>query len=142
SEKKKADGDKRESLARERKLSPQVTQRWREFLEKRSKAHDPIFAPWFELSRLAEDGFDEKAKALDFSATSGTNALNPLVAKVFSGPVSSLKEAAERYNHLFAEVDKKWKELAKEGGLKALPDSDAEALRQVLYASDAPPNVD
>jgi hypothetical protein len=41
----KDDGDKRESLARERKLSPMVAARWRSTLEKSKE--NPIFADWF-----------------------------------------------------------------------------------------------
>jgi hypothetical protein len=41
----KQDGDKRESLARERKLSPMVASRWRSTLEKAKD--NPIFAKWF-----------------------------------------------------------------------------------------------
>ena len=116
----KRDGDKRESLARERKLSPQVAQRWRNYLEGRNKEHDGIFSPWFAMA-----------------ATNAipTNALNPLVAKAFSNEPKTLKEAAERYNALFAEIDK-------QSGGKPLTDKDAEALRQVLYGADAPPNVE
>jgi len=41
----KDDGDKREGLARERKLSPMVASRWRSTLEK--SKDNPIFAEWF-----------------------------------------------------------------------------------------------
>jgi hypothetical protein len=111
----KRDPDKKESLARERKLSPQITQRWKNFLEDRRKGPDPVFAPWFAL-------MDEKPIP--------TNGLNPLVAKAFAEPVKSLKEAAEKYNALFAKIQKDSK------------DPDTEPLRQVLYAPDAPCSVD
>ena len=41
----KDDGDKREGLARERKLSPMVAARWRSTLEK--SRDNPVFAEWF-----------------------------------------------------------------------------------------------
>jgi hypothetical protein len=121
----KGDGEKKESLARQRKLSPNVAQRWKSSLETWSKEPHPIFAPWFAIC----DGKEIP-----------TNGLNPLVAQAFSEPVKSPKDAAEKYNALFAQIDKQWTEL--KGSAKALPDANAEALRQILYAPDAPCNVE
>lgn len=106
----KDDGDKRESLARERKLSPMVAARWRSSLEKLKD--NPIFADWFAA---VADSKDPNAP----------------------------KEAAERYNKMFAEVEKQWRDLlAKDKEAKALPDAEAEAKRQILYGPDAPTNVE
>jgi len=153
------DQSKTEGLVRERKLDPGVTRRWKESLNDWSKSHHPIFAPWIALAALPEKEFEAKAKemAAKFSSQAeGTNALNPWVARAFSEAPASLKQVAERYNKLFADIDKEWTGLLEAhvktnsttGGPNstsmpnALPDSDQEALRQVLYASDAPPNVD
>jgi uncharacterized protein DUF1553/uncharacterized protein DUF1549/cytochrome c len=105
----KDDGDKRESLARERKLSPMVAARWRSTLEK--STNNPIFAEWF--------------------------------AAVETKSTNQIKEAAEHYNKAFGDVEKQWRELlAKNKDAKALPDAEAEALRQVLYGPDAPTEVE
>jgi mono/diheme cytochrome c family protein len=105
----RADGDKRESLARERKLSPNVAARWRSTLEKGT--NNLIFAKWF--------------------------------AAVESKSSEKIKEAAQHYNKTFADADKQWRELiAKDKTAKALPDTEAEALRQVLYGPDAPTEIE
>jgi hypothetical protein len=151
------DQSKKESLVRERKLDPGVARRWQESLDNWGKGHHPIFAPWLAFAALPEKDFEAKAKELKFTAsTEGTNAVNPLVARALAEPPSSLKQVAERYNKLFADIDKEWKSLLEAhaktnntvGGPNlasappAFSDSDQEALRQVLYAPDAPPNVD
>ena len=105
----KDEGNKRESLARERKLSPNVASRWRSALEKLKD--DAAFAQWF--------------------------------AAVDSKSPDKLKEAAQHYNKLFGDIEKQWRELlAKDKHAKALPDAQAEALRQILYGPDAPTNVE
>jgi hypothetical protein len=69
---------------------------------------------------------------------------------MFAGePPASLKELAERYGKLFAEVDALWQQTLKSAPADspstpppaALADADAEAIRQVLYAADAPANL-
>src|SRR6185436_4192732 len=115
----------------------------------------PIFAPWFGFDVLTTNEFATKAKELSatFSANqSPSNSLNPLVARMFSGePPADLKQVSERYGKLFAEVDKHWletltnydKQTVPEGQTKppppmALADASEEALRQILYATNAP----
>ena len=148
----KAADDKKEQLARQRKLSPQVASRWREKLEAWSKDFHPVFAPWLALSALEEKDFSVKASDALGSAARDTNTVNPIVAQHFAEAPASLREAADRYNKLFAEIDKLWKETLathansnsavsgpnRTGSPTALPDANAEALRQILYASDSP----
>jgi hypothetical protein len=153
------DQSKAEGLVRQRKLDPGVMGRWKESLDKWSKSPHPIFAPWIAFAALPEKEFEAKANevAAPFAAKGeGTNGLNPWVARAFREAPSSLKQVAERYNQLFADIDKQWTELleayAKTNSTTSGPnsasmpgafaDSDQEALRQVLYAPEAPPNVD
>jgi len=152
-----SDKSKHDALARERKLDPGVAQRWVHSLENWSKSFQPIFAPWFALAALPEKEFEARAKdlAAQWSGQgSSSNVVNPVVTKAFAQPPTSLKEAAERYGKLFSEVDKEWQELltantrknSAGAGLQpscptALPDRNQEALRQIIYADDAPPQV-
>ena len=152
-----ADHGKQEALARERKLDPGVLHRWTKSLAAWGKSPHPIFAPWFSLAGLPEKEFAVQAQ--DYCARlaeerAGTNALNPELVAAFAQPPVSLKEAAERYGKLFAEVDKQWRDqVGQDKTNRAAVGSDAsapsglpqpakEALRQILYASDAPPNLD
>ncbi len=152
-----SDKSKQEALVRERKLDPTVAQRWVSSLETWGKSHHPIFAPWFAFSALPEKEFETKAKELTAKLpgmSEGTNAINPDVAAAFAEGPNSLKQAAERYGKLFGEVDKQWRELLAAKGQTnnaaatnappptALPDANREALRQILYGENAPPEIE
>ena len=128
--KKLGDKGKKESLARERKLDPRLTERWRKNLEDWSKQPHPVFAPWFAFAALPETNFTASAKdlAASFAANAGEKN-NRLVARAFAGAApASLKEVAGRYNKLFGDADK-----TATGGTP-----DQEALRKILYADDSP----
>jgi len=136
------DKEKKEALARERKLAPRLVTRWSERLAKNS---DPIFEPWAALAALPKTNFAEASKPLveKFAAgVSGTNQLNPLVAALFKTAPASLKEVADRYDKLFEDTDKQWRELAKTNAPAAFAEKDREALRQVLYADASPFSMD
>ncbi|MBI3853901.1 MAG: PSD1 domain-containing protein [Verrucomicrobia bacterium] len=153
-----ADKSKAEGLARERKLDPGVAQHWVSSLENWRKQHHPIFAPWFAFADLSESEFPARAKELAARFAANEDAskhINPLVAKAFSSNApTSMKEVAERYGKLLDEADKSWQEVCEankkiigpEGQTKGpapttLPEADQEALRQVLYADDAPARI-
>jgi len=83
-----------------------------------------------------------------------TLAVNPFVALAFAGePPASMKDVAERYGKLFADVDKRWQETllafekasgssdAKSAPPAGFADPNLEALRQILYGADSPANV-
>jgi mono/diheme cytochrome c family protein len=153
------DGSRSEWLARERKLHPGTVQRWRSSLESWSKeTNHPIFAPWSAFAKLPEKEFAAKAGELTLDLAIGrdaTNSLNPLVALAFAGePPASMKEVAERYGKLFADVDKRWQDTlkanqkiasasdqAKRAAVTAFADVKLEAVRQVLYSSGSPVDV-
>lgn len=146
-----SDQGKKEALARERKLEPAVAERWMTSLETWGKGHHPIFAPWLAFAALPEKEFPERAKELAVGFAAGgseTNALNPLVAGLFAEPPASIKEVAQRYGKLLSEIDREWTDLdqSKTNHAGARPDSlsdtNRESLRQVLYAEDAPAEVE
>jgi hypothetical protein len=151
-----ADKGKQEALTRERKLDPAVAQRWINSLQSWTNSFSPIFAPWFALSALGESNFQARAQEVIaglHQSVRQSNAINPAVAKVLDPPPASLKEAAERYGKLFADVDHRWTELSVQAKTNAaasaatappsgLPDSAQEALRQLLYADSSPTHLD
>ncbi len=141
----------------QRKLNMEVYRRWENSLKAWSKTNHPVFSPWVAFAALPENEFAVKAKELAarFAANNiPTNALNPVVAKMFSGePPATLKQVADRYGQLFAAVDKRWLEtgtnyaklIPPAGQTKpppptALPAASEEQLRQLLYATEAPTN--
>ncbi len=146
---------KRDELVRGRKLNMAVYNRWNESLTNWVTTHHPIFAPWFAFDSLTTNEFASKAKELAAKFSKNqipTNSLNPLVAKMFSGePPADLQQVSERYGKLFVAVDKHWLETLTNydklpGGQTkpppptALADAHEEALRQILYATNAPAN--
>jgi len=145
-------GDKpdAEGAAHNHKLDADVLRRWMAGLEGWHTNQPAIFAPWFAFAALATNEFPARAKELaaQFStnqneAADATPAINPLVARGFAGdPPGAMKDVAERYGKVFAEIDKRWQEaLTNAPAPRALPDAAEEALRQILYAADAPANV-
>jgi hypothetical protein len=139
-----ADDDKKEGLARERKLEPAVVRQFRRASKEWNKPTDPIFAPWFAFASLVPSNFTAQARELSAMFAAGaqeTNRLNPEVARLFNPekPPEALKALAEAYNKLFTDVDKEWRETQTNSpAAKSLANADREALRQVLYGPDAP----
>jgi len=132
-------------IAGERKLTPSTVRDWITALDKRSKQHDPVFAPWFAFAALPEKEFAAKAKELaaKFGANSdAAKPLNPVIAKAFAAaPPASLKQVADIYSKVFADTDEAWRKAAeKTPAPKQLPEPEREQLRQVLYAVNSPAN--
>jgi len=139
----KTDAD---TVAHAHKLDPDLLRRWIAGLDGWRKNQPAIFAPWFAFAALAENDFPAKAKELaaKFSANQdASNSINPLVAHAFAGePPAAMKDVAERYGKLIIEVDKHWQDaVSNSPAVKALADPPQEAVRQIVYAADAPANL-
>ncbi len=140
------DGAKVDALARKHKLDGGVLQRWISALDGWKKNSNAVFTAWFAFSEINEKEFAEKSAALAKSITANDDParkINPMVAKAFEGDApTNMNQVAERYGKVFVEIDKRWmKEAASTNAIKALPEPDAEAVRQILYAADAPANL-
>jgi mono/diheme cytochrome c family protein len=130
-------------------INPAVVRRWDRFLTETGKGHHPIFAPWHAFAALPPDEFSSRAPAVaeKFAANADPRyPINPLVARCFQGEApTSMREVARRYGRLLLDIDQQWCAFIKDkprGEMPAaLPDPDREALRQVLYAPGAPPNL-
>lgn len=134
------DRDKREALARERKLTPRLVSKWSDRLDRKD---DPIFSPWQEFAALPKTNFSDAARPVaEKISKSNKEAVNPLVAALFANAPKSLKEVAERYDQLFAEIDKQWRELSKTNAPTGFTEPDRESLRQAIYADASPFKMD
>jgi mono/diheme cytochrome c family protein len=146
------------TLARDRGLLWQLLETWRGRLQAKVDAggFDPIFGPWIAFAALPAEGFEAAAKALHDAKMADpayTGGVNPGLLKYLEGEApKTLAELADRYRAAFAEADAAWmKTLAAAhqasmaGAVPGLPtalaDANLEAVRQVLYAADAPNNV-
>lgn len=143
-----ADKSKAESLVREHKLDPGIVHRWVSSLESWGKGSNAVFAPWFAFAALPEKEFSAKSKELAGKFSDNTNSatpINPLVAQAFAAdPPAAMKDVAARYGKLFDEIDKRWQTALVATNVPAptaLTDASAEAVRQILYAADAPGNL-
>jgi mono/diheme cytochrome c family protein len=140
----KADEDKKEGLARERKLQPSLTRHYKRAIKDWQEKPHPVFDTWFAFAALPETNFAPRAKEVCASFAAGgdsTNRINPAVVAVFSpeNPPASLREVSERFNKLLAGVDEEWRHVQTNSAPpKALADPDRESLRQVLYGSGTP----
>ena len=142
------DQGKFDTFAGEHKANPAVLRRWMAELEKRRTNSDAILAPWFELAALKEDEFALKFPERLAAFTNDTSRANPAVAKALAAQVTNaLTQVVSVYSKLFRDVDSEWKaaletaEKQKKAAPTALPDANREALRQLLYAENAPPNL-
>lgn len=135
-----ASEDKKEGLVRERKLQPSLSRQYKKSLKDWNTKSNPIFAPWFEFTALPATNFASAAREVA-ARLNDSKTINPVVAErlLKSEPPVSLKDAAERLNKLFAEIDLEWRTLlTNTPAAKALGDPGREALRQILYADGTP----
>ncbi|NUM52084.1 MAG: DUF1553 domain-containing protein [Candidatus Hydrogenedentes bacterium] len=139
------------TIARDRELRWQLVGRWRDFLKKKSEAHDSIFGPWAQFAALPADGFAEQSAPLAAQFAENKNAekpLNPRIAAAFGGDApKSMAEVAQRYANVLRGVDSQWMNLLVGEALlgmtlsTSLTDANDEELRNVLYGADSPANV-
>lgn len=126
-------------------LNPDIIRRWQAFLTETRKQHHLVFAPWHAFAALPKKEFKEKAAELakQFAANDAADKkVHPLVAELFAEkPPQTLQEVARAYGDLFAATERMWQAAkTKDAQVKALPDADREALRQLLRAPNFPAN--
>ncbi|NUM52127.1 MAG: DUF1553 domain-containing protein [Candidatus Hydrogenedentes bacterium] len=144
-------------------LNPTIVRKWQAFLLKRAK-DDPVFGPWLSYAAMPADAFadaaakytaerfpkeekkEEKKEGETEAATSAP--VNARIADLFrEKPPASMKEVAERYGDLLLQIRDTWRDTLEQASVKAQPmptglaNTEDEALRQVLYAPDAPVTV-
>jgi hypothetical protein len=137
-----------EMVAHTNKLDPETLRRWIASLKSWRTNQTAIFAPWFAFASLADNDFPARAAGLATRFSSNQDAalpINPAVARAFDGePPATMKDVGARYGKLFADIDKSWEGIisaTNSPAAAALPDAAQEAVRQILYAADAPANL-
>ncbi|MDB6123534.1 MAG: Protein of unknown function (DUF1553)/Protein of unknown function (DUF1549)/Planctomycete [Pedosphaera sp.] len=139
------DKEQAADAAAKKKLDAGLLNRWVTSLDTWSKTTNSIFAPWFAFAALQTNDFPAKAKGLAAKFSTNKGALiNSLVAKAFAGASpTNMADVAERYGKLLVEADQHWEKalVTTNTAPTALADAAEEALRQVLFAADAPANL-
>ena len=138
-----ADRSETENLVRERKLGPVIAFRWQSYLADRSSGFDPVFTPWFEMTR-EEPGQENRGvvrlTALLEEGESGAGEINPLLGRrLREEKPQTVSELASLYGELLAEIEEAWQNRPEDW--KAFPDAEREMLRQVLYSEGAPTTI-
>ncbi len=117
-------------------LIPTSVRRWQAYLEQARQRADPIWAPWHACATQPEKAFAPEPAKLKTQ--------NAILQAAFTTPPKSMREVAERYGKVFAEIEQQWQATLAQAKTNtttppiALPDPQAEALRQVLYAEGSP----
>jgi hypothetical protein len=102
-------------------LNPTMIARWVKYLHKRSRQHDPIFAPWFAA-----------AEQKTFETPLDRGPINRLVLEELQrAQPKSLAEMAKAYANVLHAAESPTPHA----------DAAAEELRQVLYGPESPPSV-
>ncbi len=127
---------------------PRVVQRWRTTLEQQGKQFSPIFAPWQAWAALPAGEFAAKSGPVLQTLRDEHDPkkqLNRRISAQFTGEApQSLRAAADGYASLLLAVAAQWQaalESASQNHLPpptSLPDTDDEALRQLVFAENAP----
>ena len=125
-------------------MIPAFVRRFEAFLARPERARDPVFAPWVALAALGPDAFPTRATAALAKLGVGGQRVNPHVAALFTSPPESMREVADRYGRLLADVERQWQHAlataaeAHDPPPRTLADGDLEELRSVLHAPQSP----
>ena len=124
-------------------INPYVIHRWEMYLKTARRERDPVWTVWHRFSELADDEFAARAPEVHRELF-GTRAIAaPINARVHAAfadrPPKTMKEIVNGYSNLFKTIDAEWKKQQDKSA--CLPDSEAEALRQVLYGTGSPPMI-
>ncbi|MFM8470470.1 MAG: PSD1 and planctomycete cytochrome C domain-containing protein [Limisphaerales bacterium] len=123
-------------------LIPGTVRRWQAYLERARKQKDPIWEQWHQL--VSSGGSQKSGARSQAKPAQAASSPNALLAAAFAEPPKSPREVAERYGKVFSAIEQQWHAAlaaAKTNNSPAptaLPDPQAEALRQVLYGPDSP----
>lgn len=127
-------------------LIPAMVHRWEVYLKRARREDDPVWTLWHRLSDLPSDNFETAAAKIIEDDASAPNANRHIHKALTHAALKSMQEVAQRYGAVFQTINQQWKKQLDEAAgdssdPDALPDSDAEALRQVLYGTGSPPMI-
>jgi hypothetical protein len=136
-------------------LNPAMLMRWRAYLARTRKTHDPVFAPWHALAPCPAAEFAARADQFigAFMKAAGTpdstgkdrEANAVILQALIRNRPRSLEELAQIYGHTLASVERIWQDTLHRATLdgrqpQPLPVPALESLRQVFHGPDSPPD--
>jgi hypothetical protein len=124
-------------------INPYVIHRWEMYLKTARRKRDPVWTVWHRFSELADGEFAARSPEVNrelFGTRAIAAPINARVRAAFADrPPKTMKEIVNGYSNLFKTIDAEWKKQRDKGA--CLSDSEAEALRQVLYGTGSPPMI-
>lgn len=124
-------------------INPYVIHRWEMYLKTARRERDPVWTVWNRFSELANDEFAARAPEVHrelFGTRAIAALINARVRAAFADrPPKTMKVIVNGYSNLFKTIDAEWKKQRDKSA--CLSDSEAEALRQVLYGTGSPPMI-
>lgn len=137
-------GDVKQQGERGALRSPAV-RRWQQYLASTSEPSHPLWQLWQRLAALSPEEFPERAaELLNDTEDQSLASLPPrLLAALRAEPPQTMADAAKRIGGELEAVYDQWRQGREaDAALEKLPDDSDEALRQVLFAADAPTTLD
>jgi hypothetical protein len=129
-------------------ILPAFVRRWEAYLKKADRRNDPVFRHWHAYREISGAEFSKQAPLVTARLVANEDGTIPQqILETFQQSPATFDEVIRRYAQVFSKVDQQWRahsDTAKAMGQeapKALPDADAELLRQVLYGPIAPCEV-
>jgi hypothetical protein len=155
--KKLTNGMSRDAFIQRRRLQTRVARAWADYLRPRMTRHHDIWTPWTAFTELKDGEVATKGRELSakfYANKDKSRPINAHVSKLFISPPANLAQVAARYESLLMNVSRKWEgEVATYEARarvasnppeppKGFPDKDLEDLREILFTSKGPINLD
>ncbi len=128
-------------------LKPRLIERWRQYLQPRAQPDHPVFGPWSELLRLADENFTQQAaetvgKLNEKTEGVETGQINPHVkAALAADPPAAKTDVVRIYGKLLAEALEQWKQAGGDAAAKEKLPPEWRQLAEVLIADDSPTSI-
>ncbi len=137
-------------IAEKGDLNPVMLERWRQSLDRSRASHNPVFAPWYELSTLPKEGFADRARSLIErwqTRADSAKPINPLVLSALaSQPPGTVEDLARIYGKTLNSTESIWQDYSRRAALNGQtpsshPDLAHEELRLVFHGPDSAPSL-
>jgi hypothetical protein len=155
--KRKTNDISRPAFMDKRGLFVELSNVWADNMRNWERRHNPVMAPWIAFEQLNDSEFAAKSKELSARFAENKDKakpINPVIARLFNSPPTSLAQLAARYQSVFATADQEWTEAmavhesrkkSSTNGtpdLKGLDDPALDQVRQFMYANYSPLAID
>jgi hypothetical protein len=128
-------------------VRPRLADRWRAYIDSRSKREDPVFGPWSELIALPDADFSSRSAAMlakwrDVPPGTQPGEINPLVLdRLHSEPPTIKAEVAHRYGQVLQGVFEKWTAAGGDSDAFTKLTAEERQLAEIIAGKDSPTDI-